>query len=294
MPRVSKSFVWDRLQFDGSIWTYGEVQALKEAERLGLVSAAWRWNRDKDLTGIKDLSHKRKPNLALGYIISYVLESKYNLQYPSPPDHLPSFYSNSSFHILHNTHHYPMHEELEAEEEGPIPAHVPIWQQSYINQLVQRFDQWEARFGEIHYQRRYLMRGRGKGKKLAIISRHGDPDSGDEQLPVHKRRGRPQKPSKTDANEEESEKNEDEGDDLKPDFKEENNTFLENANKRKRYSQAKGNSDTVLEEKDTIIRSKLEETTTTNGFRHNGSRRKSKPHRAAEAGIHVVAAYKGF
>ncbi|KAI0519570.1 hypothetical protein KFK09_007021 [Dendrobium nobile] len=138
-------------------------------------------------------------------------------------------------------------------------------------------------------------RGRGKGKKLAIVSRHGDPDSSDEeQLPVHKRRGRPQKPSKNEANEEESEKNEEEGVDLKPDFKEENSTFLENSIKRKRYSQAKGNSDTVLEEKESINRSKLEETTKTNGFRHNGSRRKSKPHRAAEAGIHVVAAYKGF
>lgn len=138
-------------------------------------------------------------------------------------------------------------------------------------------------------------RGRGKGKKLAIVSRHGDTDSGgEEQLPVHKRRGRPQKPSKNDANEDSSEKNEEDIDDFNPNFKEENSTVLENAKKRKRYFQAKENSDTVLEEKDTIIRSKVEETTKTNGFRHNGSRRKSKPHRAAEAEVPVVAAYKGF
>lgn len=138
-------------------------------------------------------------------------------------------------------------------------------------------------------------RGRGKGKKLATASRHGNLDSGgEEQLPAHKRRGRPQKISKNDANEDESEKSEEDGDDFKPKFKEQNTTVVENANKRKRCSQAKENSDTVLEEKDTIIRSKVEETTKTNGFRHNGSRRKSKPHRAAEAEVPVVAIYKGF
>ncbi|XP_020598369.1 uncharacterized protein LOC110037961 [Phalaenopsis equestris] len=138
-------------------------------------------------------------------------------------------------------------------------------------------------------------RGRGKGKKIANASRHGDPDSGgEEQLPLHKKRGRPQKPSKNDANENGSEKNEEDGDDFLPHFKEENCTVLENAKKRKRYFRAQENSDTVLEEKEASIGSKVEDTKKTNGFRHNGSRRKSRPHRAAEAGVPVAAVYKGF
>ncbi|KAH0470364.1 hypothetical protein IEQ34_000087 [Dendrobium chrysotoxum] len=78
------------------------------------------------LTSIRDPDHKRMPYLALGYIIAYVLKSKYNLQYPAPLDHFLIFYSNSSFCILHSTHRYPMHKEVGAEEEGPIPAPIPI------------------------------------------------------------------------------------------------------------------------------------------------------------------------
>ncbi|KAL0923911.1 hypothetical protein M5K25_004698 [Dendrobium thyrsiflorum] len=74
-----------------------------------------------NLTCIRDPRHKRKPNLTLGHLIIFVLESKYNLKFLAPPDHLPVFYSNRSFHILHSTHHHA------------------------IDQLVQIFDQWEAR-----------------------------------------------------------------------------------------------------------------------------------------------------
>ncbi|PKU83983.1 hypothetical protein MA16_Dca006458 [Dendrobium catenatum] len=48
------------------------------------------------LTTIHDPGHKRKPNLALGHIIAYVLETKYQLQYPIPPNLPTPFYSNSS------------------------------------------------------------------------------------------------------------------------------------------------------------------------------------------------------
>ncbi|KAL0926296.1 hypothetical protein M5K25_002513 [Dendrobium thyrsiflorum] len=78
------------------------------------------------LTSIRDSSHKRKPNLALRHIIAYVLKSKYNIKYPAPPEYLPTFCSNSSFHILHSSHQHPVNKEAMAKQEGPIFAPIPI------------------------------------------------------------------------------------------------------------------------------------------------------------------------
>ncbi|XP_010943541.1 uncharacterized protein [Elaeis guineensis] len=132
-------------------------------------------------------------------------------------------------------------------------------------------------------------RGRGKGKKLTVVTSHEDPGSGGEEvLPAYKRRGRPQKPLKDDIDEEDTEKiEEEEGDDVKPSAssKDIKGSAVENGKKRKRYSQVKENSDSVLEENGTGVRSNNEESTRANGFRQNGSRRKSKPRRAAEAGV---------
>ncbi|XP_008776263.1 uncharacterized protein LOC103696424 [Phoenix dactylifera] len=132
-------------------------------------------------------------------------------------------------------------------------------------------------------------RGRGKGRKLTVVTSHEDPGSGGEEvLPAYKRRGRPQKPLKEDIDEEDTAKiEEEEGDDAKPfalskDIK---GSTVENGKKRKRYSQVKENSESVLEENGTGVRSINEESTRSNGFRQNGSRRKSKPRRAAEAGV---------
>ncbi|XP_020111120.1 uncharacterized protein LOC109726092 [Ananas comosus] len=125
-------------------------------------------------------------------------------------------------------------------------------------------------------------RGRGKGKKLTPVTSHED--SVEEVIPSYKRRGRPQKPLKDDVDEEDAEKIEEEEEEAK---KEEGNDVVvsnkeikgsaENANKtKKRDLQVKEDSDPVLEEN---------ESTKPNGFRQNGSRRKSKPRRAAEAGL---------
>ncbi|KVH90865.1 hypothetical protein Ccrd_007148 [Cynara cardunculus var. scolymus] len=108
-------------------------------------------------------------------------------------------------------------------------------------------------------------RGKGKGKKFALTN-NDDPGSGeDEKIPVQKRRGRPQKPL-VDETDEYVEKIEEEDDD-------------ENVNgkKRKRNKPAKEKGELAKEESPNGTRS--------NGFRHNGSRRKNKPHRAAEAGV---------
>ncbi|KAF9597227.1 hypothetical protein IFM89_016368 [Coptis chinensis] len=128
-------------------------------------------------------------------------------------------------------------------------------------------------------------RGRGKGKKLTAVTTHDDPGSGAEEvLPAYKRRGRPQKPLKDDIDDEEIEKIE------KADVENVKSANLnkdtkvpataENGKKRKRHTQVKENSDSVKEENGVIT-----DSIKTNGFRQNGSRRKSKPRRAAEAGV---------
>ncbi|PKU59645.1 hypothetical protein MA16_Dca020843 [Dendrobium catenatum] len=96
--------------------------------------------------------HKRKPNLALGHLISYVIETKYQLQYPAPLNLPTLFYSNSSFNTLHSTHLHPEDEEPRGAEEeeahapAPVPDPTPLCQHSQLDQLVGRFDRWETRF----------------------------------------------------------------------------------------------------------------------------------------------------
>ncbi|PKU76036.1 hypothetical protein MA16_Dca021147 [Dendrobium catenatum] len=103
------------------------------------------------LTTIRDPGHKRKPNLALGHLIAYILKTKYQLQYPVPPNLPTLFYSNSSFNILHSTHLHPGDEEPRGteEEEAPAPASVldptPIRQHSQFDQLLESYDRWETR-----------------------------------------------------------------------------------------------------------------------------------------------------
>ncbi|KAL0910700.1 hypothetical protein M5K25_018781 [Dendrobium thyrsiflorum] len=50
-----------------------------------------------------DIRHpqtKRKKNIALGHLICYILEKKYNLIYPEPPTKEPIFFTNASFRSL--------------------------------------------------------------------------------------------------------------------------------------------------------------------------------------------------
>ncbi|XP_026418695.1 uncharacterized protein LOC113314146 [Papaver somniferum] len=133
-------------------------------------------------------------------------------------------------------------------------------------------------------------RGRGKGKKLTVVSSQEDLGSGGEEvLPAYKRRGRPQKPLKDEID--------DEGIEEILDKDEENikSTTLikevktpaaavENGRKRKKNSQVKENMDSIKEEIGVGTRSSAE-IIKSNGFRQNGSRRKSTPRRAAEAGV---------
>nr|ACJ83832.1 unknown [Medicago truncatula]AFK40002.1 unknown [Medicago truncatula] len=129
-------------------------------------------------------------------------------------------------------------------------------------------------------------RGRGKGKKPTVTN-HDDTVSGeDEKVPIQKKRGRPQKPVKDDFDEEvekiddsENVKNGVTNKEMK------SPTAAELVRKRKRNSQVKEKLDSAEEENGVGSRSSTEESAKSNGFRHNGSRRKSTPRRAAEAGV---------
>lgn len=134
-------------------------------------------------------------------------------------------------------------------------------------------------------------RGRGKGKKLTVTNFEDAVSGEDEKVPVQKRRGRPQKQIKDDFDGE-VEKIEDNTENDKngngvTNKEMKSPTVTEQARKRKKSSMVKDKLDSVEEENGigNGNRSSTEELTKSNGFRHNGSRRKSTPRRAAEAGV---------
>uniref|UniRef100_A0ACD5ZMB5 Uncharacterized protein n=1 Tax=Avena sativa TaxID=4498 RepID=A0ACD5ZMB5_AVESA len=138
-------------------------------------------------------------------------------------------------------------------------------------------------------------RGRGRGRKIIPSSRgHEDKgSSGEEVVPARKRRGRPQKQrppaEKLDLAQA---KNSVEGVDDYPqggegdDAKLKENCPEGNGNKRNRAPKEEEGSNPEMEENSSSTRSSNDESTTrSSGFRQNGSRRKSTPRRAAEAGL---------
>lgn len=131
-------------------------------------------------------------------------------------------------------------------------------------------------------------RGRGKAKKQSVIAE--DPGSGEEEkVPPYRGRGRPVKPLTEEIEEvevtEKVEKDEEnvQGNVSSNDLK--TQVITVNKRKRKRSAQVKEKTDPMKE--DNGVRAKLsaDESVKSTGFRQNGSRRKSKPRRAAEAGV---------
>ncbi|KAI3802119.1 hypothetical protein L1987_30245 [Smallanthus sonchifolius] len=118
-------------------------------------------------------------------------------------------------------------------------------------------------------------RVRGKAKKSSVITNNEDGSGEEEKLPV-KRRGRPTKVHK-----EEAEK-----------INEKTDTKLEsqsdNENKRKRPSlDTEESPETTEDENGVGPETSGLGLTKAVGFRQNGSRRKNKPRRAAEVGVSV-------
>ncbi|XP_057483390.1 uncharacterized protein LOC130770102 [Actinidia eriantha] len=129
-------------------------------------------------------------------------------------------------------------------------------------------------------------RGRGKGKKFSVTNQEDAGSGEEEKILVQKRRGRPQKLFKDEIDEEFEKVEAEDSDNTKNGVlsKETKSSITaENGKKRKRNSQAKEKSDLVKLENGVGTRSSTDDSTKSNGFRHNGSRRKSKPRRAAES-----------
>ncbi|XWS56203.1 hypothetical protein CRYUN_Cryun09bG0066000 [Craigia yunnanensis] len=131
-----------------------------------------------------------------------------------------------------------------------------------------------------------MRKGRGKAKKQTVSSRE-DPGSGeDEKILAYRRRGRPQKQLNDDIEEDEVEKTEEDGEDLKgsiPIKEMKNLAATENGRKRKRSMLAKESIDLLKKENVITTKSSTDDSTKFVGYRQNGSRRKNKPRRAAES-----------
>ncbi|XP_062232981.1 uncharacterized protein LOC133930361 [Phragmites australis] len=146
-------------------------------------------------------------------------------------------------------------------------------------------------------------RGRGRGRKLTNVRTHEDKGSSGEEVvvPARKRRGRPQKRvAAADKINQSEVKNLGEADDGDEDYElgagddakvkasraENNISAGTGGNKRNRVpKEEEEGSNLDMEENSSSTRSSNDESTRSNGFRQTGSRRKSTPRRAAEAGI---------
>ncbi|KAL6604824.1 hypothetical protein ACP70R_042768 [Stipagrostis hirtigluma subsp. patula] len=135
-------------------------------------------------------------------------------------------------------------------------------------------------------------RGRGRGRKLTNGRTHEDKGSSGEEVvvPARKRRGRPQKRvAAADKINQTEVKNLEEADDGDEDYQvgaEKNISAGTGTNKRNRVpKEEEEGSNLDMEENSSSTRSSNDESARSNGFRQTGSRRKSTPRRAAEAGL---------
>lgn len=128
-----------------------------------------------------------------------------------------------------------------------------------------------------------MRRGRGKGKKQCASTRE-DRGSGDEEkIPAYRRRGRPQKPMKDDFEEEEEEYDEEMVEKMEEEDEEidDGSVTSKGLKKEKKRKMSNGSNMDLIEEENGLGSKSTRSTSI--GFRPNGSRRKSKPRRAAEA-----------
>ncbi|KAG2290332.1 hypothetical protein Bca4012_028589 [Brassica carinata] len=132
-----------------------------------------------------------------------------------------------------------------------------------------------------------MRRGRGKGEKQSASAGedHGSGEE-DEKIPAYRRRGRPQKPMKDDFEEEEEEE-EELVEKMEEEEEEEDGSVTSKKEENERKRKMVNGSNTDVNEEENGLGSKPSRDgstkSTSTGFRQNGSRRKSKPRRAAEA-----------
>lgn len=132
-------------------------------------------------------------------------------------------------------------------------------------------------------------RRRGKSKKQTVVTpQHDVGNVKEEKIRASKSRGRPQKPFKDEVVDEEIEKIANGDDNGKSSLENKSSKcqiIAENGAKRKRYSQVNENSDVVKDDNGAESKCIADNCVRSVGFRQNGSRRKSKPRRAAEVGV---------
>ncbi|KAH0458341.1 hypothetical protein IEQ34_013656 [Dendrobium chrysotoxum] len=107
-----------------------------------------------ELTGIFVLTgQEAKEAAGPAVVLSFAVSGVSAMLSVFSPDVPTSFLTNNAFHVLHSTrlHPEPAPDVEEEEEEAvPVPAApeapAPLHIASPFDHLVQRFDQWEARF----------------------------------------------------------------------------------------------------------------------------------------------------
>ncbi|KAL0905968.1 hypothetical protein M5K25_024423 [Dendrobium thyrsiflorum] len=98
------------------------------------------------LSDIRHPQTKRKKNIALGHLVCYILEKKYNLIYPEPPTEEPIFFTNASFRSLF---HDPSVEGEDSEGDKEAPSEpAPVPNQNAFHDIIQRFDTMETNFDQ--------------------------------------------------------------------------------------------------------------------------------------------------
>ncbi|KAI0494003.1 hypothetical protein KFK09_024134 [Dendrobium nobile] len=101
---------------------------------------------DNTTRKVVGLEHKRKKNIALGYLVAYILEKKYNLVHPNQEFEEPLYYNDGSFRAIFKEEPSKTHVISDTKEEpeaAPAPANEPNYQD-----LVQRFDHLETHFDQ--------------------------------------------------------------------------------------------------------------------------------------------------
>ncbi|KAI0515987.1 hypothetical protein KFK09_008658 [Dendrobium nobile] len=100
-----------------------------------------------ELSQIGHVAHKRKKNIALGYLIAYNLEKKYELIHQVQDFEVPLYYNNGSFRAILNKDESCKAHVISDSEEEHEPATAPASEPNY-HDLVQRFDRLESHFDQ--------------------------------------------------------------------------------------------------------------------------------------------------
>ncbi|KAI0519752.1 hypothetical protein KFK09_007212 [Dendrobium nobile] len=78
------------------------------------------------LSEIGHVAHKRKKNIALGHLVAYILEKKYDLVHPNHDLEEPLYYNDGSFRAIFNKDEPRAQHVISNSEEEPAPAPTAI------------------------------------------------------------------------------------------------------------------------------------------------------------------------